>query len=176
MALFEKGFVHVYTGEGKGKTTSALGLTLRFAGHGGRVAFVQFMKGWPFYGEISGLAKLESVDHIVTGRPDFVDRRNPDPVDISEARRGFEKALNILSEGSHDLVVLDEIIVAIDYGILSSAETLKALKSRPAHVEVVLTGRNAPTELLDYADYVTEMVEIKHPFRKGITGRRGSEY
>jgi cob(I)alamin adenosyltransferase len=176
MALFENGLVHVYTGNGKGKTTAALGLTIRVAGHGGRVAFIQFMKGWPYYGEISGLASLEGVDHIITGRPDFVDRVHPDPVDVAEARRGFEKSAALLKAGKHDLVVLDEILVAIDFGMLSTFQTVEALASRARHVEVVLTGRGAPHELIEYADYVTEMMERKHPFRKGIPGRKGAEY
>jgi cob(I)alamin adenosyltransferase len=176
MELFEKGLVHVYTGNGKGKTTSALGMTLRVAGHGGKVAFIQFMKGWLHYGETAGLAALEGIDHIVTGRPDFVDRLHPDPVDVAEARRGFEKAIEILQAGRHDLVVLDEILVAIDYGLLSTFQTLEALVSRAPHVETVLTGRGAPLELMEYADYVTEMVERKHPFRKGVSGRKGAEY
>ncbi|MGC9372248.1 MAG: cob(I)yrinic acid a,c-diamide adenosyltransferase [Thermovirgaceae bacterium] len=176
MALFERGLIHVYTGDGKGKTTAALGMTLRVAGHGGRVAFIQFMKGWPHYGETGGLASLGRVEHIVTGRPDFVDRSHPDPVDISEARRGFQKAAALLEAGKHDLVVLDEIVVAIDYGMLSAFQTIEILTARAPHMEVILTGRGAPLELIEYADYVTEMVERKHPFRKGVSGRRGAEY
>lgn len=176
MALYEKGLVHVYTGNGKGKTTSALGMTLRAAGHGGKTAFIQFMKGWPYYGEIAGLSCLFGVEHIVTGRPDFVDRTSPDPVDVSEAQRGFQEAVRILEAGKHDLVVLDEILVAIDYGMLSAFQTLETLSSRPAHVEVIMTGRGAPPEIMEYADYVTEMVERKHPFRKGVQGRKGAEY
>jgi len=176
MALFERGLIHVYTGDGKGKTTAALGMTLRVTGHGGRVAFIQFMKGWPHYGETGGLASLGNVEHIVTGRPDFVDRAHPDPVDVFEARRGFQKAAAVLEAGKHDLVVLDEILVAIDYGLLSAFETLDTLAARAPHVEVILTGRGAPPELVEYADYVTEMMERKHPFRKGVSGRKGAEY
>ncbi|MFP4482964.1 MAG: cob(I)yrinic acid a,c-diamide adenosyltransferase [Thermovirgaceae bacterium] len=176
MALFEKGLVHVYTGNGKGKTTAALGITLRVTGHGGRVAFIQFMKGWPHYGETAGLASLEGVEHFVTGRPDFVDRAHPDPVDVFEARRGFKRAAAVLEAGKHDLVVLDEVIVAIDYGMLSAFQTIEALAARAPHVEVILTGRGAPPELIECADYVTEMMERKHPFRKGVPGRMGAEY
>ncbi len=176
MALFEKGLIHVYTGDGKGKTTAALGMTLRVTGHGGRVAFIQFMKGWPHYGETGGLRSLAGVEHIVTGRPDFVDRARPDPIDISEARRGFQKAAAALKAGKHDLVVLDEILVAIDYGMLSVFRTVEIIAARAPHVEVILTGRGAPFELIEYADYVTVMVERKHPFRKGVSGRKGAEY
>lgn len=174
--LFDPGLVQVYTGDGKGKTTAALGLTLRVAGHGGKVAFIQFMKGWDFYGEIAGLALLPGVRHERTGTPDYVYRGKVQPVDIEEAKRGLALAEKCLVSGDHDLVVLDEISVAVDYGLVDADAVVRAVKGRPPHVEVVITGRSAPPAFLDMADLVTEMREIRHPFTKGIASRRGADF
>lgn len=174
--LFEPGLIQVYTGDGKGKTTAALGLTLRVSGHGGKVAFIQFMKGWDFYGEIAGLALLPGVRHERTGTPDYVYRGKERPIDIDEAKRGAVIAEECLASGDYDLVVLDEMNVAVDYGLVDADEVVRAVEARPPHVEVVLTGRSAPPEFLKIADLVTEMREIRHPFTKGIASRKGADF
>lgn len=174
--ILEQGLLQVYTGNGKGKTTAALGLALRMAGQGGRVAFIQFMKGWDFYGEIEGLKKLPGLRHERTGTPDYVYRGNESPIDQREAQRGFDLARECLQGGHYDLVVLDELNVVLDYGLLDLQSVLDLLRSRPSHVEVVVTGRGAPEALVAEADLVTEMREIRHPYTKGIVSRKGIDY
>ena len=172
MPILESGLVHVYMGHGKGKTTSALGMVLRMAGCGGKVAVVQFMKGWP-YSEAKGLSFLPGVTLLQTGRPDYVYPDTIDPVDYSEAERGLAAAKDTVLSGEYDLVVLDELNVALSFGLVALAPVLELIERRPSHVELVCTGRNPPQELIDKADLVTEMVEIRHPYRKGILARRG---
>ncbi|WP_274532063.1 cob(I)yrinic acid a,c-diamide adenosyltransferase [Aminobacterium mobile] len=172
----ELGLVQIYMGDGKGKTTAALGLALRAAGWGFTVGIVQFMKGWPHYGELVSLSRIPEIKIIQTGRPDFVDKTAPLQVDFLEAQRGLEIAEKWIMGGQFNIVILDEINVALDYGLLKAERLLALLKKRTSHVEVVLTGRNPPQILIDYADLVTEMKEIRHPFQKGIYGRKGVEY
>jgi cob(I)alamin adenosyltransferase len=170
------GMVHVYTGNGKGKTTSTLGLGLRAAGHGYRVLMIQFMKGDIKYGELESVKHVPNFDIIQFGRPDFVDKKNPAEIDIKLARDGFEHARNIVSEGKVDLLILDEINVAVEWGLIPKEEVIELVKSRPGKMEMVLSGRYAPQEFIDLADTVTEMREIKHPYMKGIMAREGVEY
>lgn len=174
--VLEKGLVQVYTGDGKGKTTAALGLALRMAGQGGRVAFIQFMKGWDFYGEIRGLKSLPGVRHERTGRADYVYRGRELEVDRTEALRGLALGRECLASGDYDLVVLDELNVALDYGLVGIDAVLEAIRLRSFGVEVVMTGRGAPEALLEAADLVTEMREIRHPYSKGMVSRRGIDY
>jgi cob(I)alamin adenosyltransferase len=174
--VLERGLVQVYTGNGKGKTTAALGLALRMAGQGGRVAFIQFMKGWDFYGEIESLKKIPNLRHERTGTPDYVYRGQESPVDRNEAQRGFELARECLQGGHYDLVVLDELNVVLDFGLLELEPVMELLRSRPSHVEVVVTGRGAPEALSAGADLVTEMREVRHPYSKGMVSRRGIDY
>ena len=171
-----KGLSQVYTGDGKGKTTSAIGLAIRLLGHGGRVAIVQFLKGWEGYGEVAFLEALPGVSLERTGRADFVRPRGPQPEDYAEAERGLRLAEQRIAGGDYDLVILDEINVALSYGLISTRIVLDMLKRRPVHVEVVLTGRGAPDSLLDAADLVTEMVNRRHPFERGIKAREGIEF
>jgi len=171
-----RGLVQVYTGDGKGKTTAALGLALRAAGQGLQVYIVQFMKGWPDYGELVALRHQPNITLVQFGRPDFVDRDNPDPRDVQMAQEALQHVLDVLSDGRYDVVVLDEINVALDYGLLSLQRVLALLEAKPGHVELVLTGRNAHPEVIRRADLVTEMRLIKHPYEAGIAGRRGIEY
>ncbi len=181
MPILDRGFVHVYTGDGKGKTTSALGMALRMAGCGGRTAIVQFMKGWP-YSEVEGLAFLSprcasgtgpGVLLVQTGRPDYVYPEKIDPVDFAEAERGLSAAFEIVLSGEYDLVILDELNVALSFGLVPLDRIIDLLERRPPCVEIVITGRNAPREILDKADLITEMVEIRHPYQKGILARKG---
>jgi len=172
----KQGLIEVYTGDGKGKTTAALGLALRAAGHDMRVYIVQFMKGWPHYGELVALQHQPNITLVQFGRPDFVDRDNPDPQDVRMAQDALQHSLDVLSSGQYDVVILDEINVALDYGLLSLDQALELLDARPAHVELVLTGRGAHPKVIERADLVTKMVEVKHPYQAGIIARKGIEY
>jgi cob(I)alamin adenosyltransferase len=171
-----KGLVQVYTGDGKGKTTAALGLALRASGQGLKVYIVQFMKGWPFYGELESVKHLPNVTLRQFGRPNFVNKQNPDPIDIRLAREALDHARAVTVAGQHDLVILDEVNVALDFGLVKLADVLDSLDSRPPQVELVLTGRGAPAALIARADLVTEMLQIKHPFTEGVEARKGIEF
>jgi len=174
MAL-EKGFIHVYTGPGKGKTTAALGLGLRAAGAGLNVYMIQFMKGRR-YSELDAAKHLTNFTIVQYGRDEFVSKEKPEQVDIDLVQKGFAHAKKIVKEGKYDLVILDEINVAIDYNLISLDELLKLIKEKPKKVELVLTGRYAPPELVKSADLVTEMLEIKHPYQDGVLARKGIDY
>jgi cob(I)alamin adenosyltransferase len=153
-----------------------LGLALRAAGHGMRVYIVQFMKGWRHYGELVALRSQPNITLIQFGRPDFVDRENPDPQDVLLAQDALGHALDAIASGEYDVVILDEINVALDFGLLSLEQVLGVLDARPSHVELVLTGRAAHPQVVQRADLVTEMREIKHPYQAGIKARKGIEY
>ncbi|MDH7485202.1 MAG: cob(I)yrinic acid a,c-diamide adenosyltransferase [Anaerolineae bacterium] len=172
----KQGLIQVYTGDGKGKTTAALGLALRAAGHGLRVYIIQFMKGWPHYGELTSLQHLPNITLRQFGRPEFVDRDNPDPEDIRMAQEALEHARQIVASGDYDVVILDEVNVAVDYDLIRLDDVLALMEGKPEHVELVLTGRSAHTELFKRADLVTEMLAIKHPYNSGVMGRKGIEY
>jgi cob(I)alamin adenosyltransferase len=174
--MTKKGLVQVYTGEGKGKTTCAFGLAIRMLGHGKKVAIIQFLKGWEGYGEVAFMGALASVRLERTGRAEFVRPCGPGPEDYAEAERGLALASECIKSGDYDLVILDEVNVALHYGLLSSKTLVDLLKDRPDHVEIVLTGRNAPKSLLDQADLVTEMVNRRHPFDRGVKAREGVEF
>jgi len=171
------GYVQVYTGDGKGKTTSALGLAFRAAGRGLKSYVIHFMKGGLSYGEMVAAKRLEpEITVVQMGRETFVDRENPAIEDVELARRGLELAKEVVMGGLYDLVILDEVNVALDYGLIKVEEVLQLIKDKPGHVELVLTGRAAPEGLMEAADLVTEMVERKHYYRRGITAREGIEY
>jgi len=171
-----RGYVQVYTGDGKGKTTASLGLAVRAAGHGLKVLIVQFMKGWIDYGELEGVRMLSPyVEILQAGRDTFVDRKNPDPEDVRLARQGWNLAADAIRERRADIVVLDEINCAMDFGLLSVEEVLEAVKGKPDGMELVLTGRGAPREIIEAADLVTEMREIKHYYGEGVEARLGIE-
>jgi cob(I)alamin adenosyltransferase len=172
----EQGLIQVYTGLGKGKTTAALGLALRAAGQGLKVYIIQFMKGWPDYGELASVEKLPDITLRQFGRPDFVDKDNPDPEDIRQAHQALDHARQVILGGQYDVVILDEINVALDFGLIGLAEVLGLLDARPEKVELVLTGRYAHSEVVKRADLVTEMLDIKHPYAGGMRGRKGIEY
>jgi cob(I)alamin adenosyltransferase len=172
----ERGLIQVYTGLGKGKTTAALGLALRAAGQSLKVYIIQFMKGWSNYGELVSVKKLPSITLRQFGRPEFVDKDHPDPEDIRQAHQALEHARQVILGGQYDVVILDEINVALDFGLISLGEVLSLLDAKPEKVELVLTGRYAHPEVVKRADLVTEMLDIKHPYAEGITGRRGIEY
>ncbi len=173
---FPKGFVQVYTGNGKGKTTAALGLALRAAGHRFKVLMIQFLKGGIAYGELQSAKKLAPYLTIVPmGRENFVNKKKPDPVDVLLAQKAWELAQRSVHCQKYHLVILDEINVAVEYGMVPLKELLALMKNKPENVELVLTGRWARPEVLRRADLVTEMREIKHYYKKGIESRIGIE-
>lgn len=172
----ESGRTQIYTGCGKGKTTVALGLALRASGHGLKVLIVQFMKGSTDYGELESLKKLE-IKCFQYGRPDFVDPKNPQPVDFQEAKSAYEKVFQAASSGQWDVVIADEINIAHFFNLISTEQVIKLIKSRCPKTELVLTGRYAPVEAIELADLVTEMREIKHYFNtEQLIGRQGIEF
>ncbi len=174
--LGAQGTVQVYTGDGKGKTTAALGLALRAWGHGARVLVIQFMKGRINYGELEAARKLEGFDIEQYGRETFVDRDEPAAEDVALAREALARARQVVAENAYDLVILDEVNVAADYGLVTAKEILDLISHKPPEMELVLTGRNAPAEFADAADLVSEVREIKHHYRIGIPARKGIEF
>jgi cob(I)alamin adenosyltransferase len=172
----KRGLVQVYTGDGKGKTTAALGLAMRAAGHGLRVYIIQFMKGWPNYGELKTVGGHPQITLRQFGRPEFVDPEKPEPADVEMAKEALREARQVLTSGSYDLVILDEVNVALKYGLIELKEVLTLIEEKPQDIELILTGRYAPPEVIERADLVTEMREVKHPYRIGIKGREGIEW
>jgi len=168
--------LHVYTGNGKGKTTAALGLAFRASGHGKHVLIVQFMKGETKYGEISSSEHFPNLTIVQFGRPQFVNLRHPSPEDIELAKKGLAYAKEAIESKKYGMIILDEINVALHAGLVSLADVLQLIEKKPEELELVFTGRWASEKIIEKADYVTEMKEIKHPFRKGFLGRMGVEW
>jgi cob(I)alamin adenosyltransferase len=172
----KKGLVQVYTGNGKGKTTAALGLAFRAVGHGMKVLVVQFMKGNVQRGELESAKKLSpNLTLKQVGRETFISKPNPDPKDLQLAQEGFSIARKAIENKEYDIVVLDEINLAIDYGLIPLNDLLQMIDSKPDTVELILTGRNVKREILERADLVTEMVDRKHYYDKGVPAREGIE-
>jgi len=154
----------------------ALGIALRAVGHGLKVLVIQFMKGNIRYGELESSKKLSPYLTIKQmGRETFVSKTNPDPIDIRLAQDGFALAKKAIADEEYDIIILDEINVAIDYGLIPLSDLLHLLDTKPETVELILTGRNAKPEIIDRADLVTEMVDRKHYYHKGIKARKGIE-
>jgi cob(I)alamin adenosyltransferase len=169
----KNGYIQVYTGNGKGKTTAAIGLAIRGLGGGLKVYFSQFLKGQNSC-EIAFLKNYSKGILIErSGRKSFV--KKVQHSDIKEAQRSFLKVSRIIKEGKYDIIILDEIFSALSLNLINSNELITLLISKPSHVEIVLTGRNAPKKIIEIADLVTEMKEIKHYYRRGIGARRGIE-
>jgi len=173
---FKKGLVQVFTGDGKGKTSAALGIVLRALGHGLRVYIVYFMKGDYPYGERNVLSKFPNVKFASFGSQEFVDPANVKPEEIAQARQALEAARKAMLSGNYDLVVLDEVNVAVSWKLVALDEVVRLIEDKPPNVELILTGRHADTKLVQLADLVTECLKIKHPYDKGITARKGIDY
>ena len=171
----EKGLVQVYTGNGKGKTSASFGLALRAVGRGLKVYIIQFIKGGFDYGELHVVDKLPGLTLEAFGRGKFVSEKKPDMVDIDLARQALAKAQEIMKSGV-DVLILDEINVAVSLKLIEIEEVLELIRKKPEHMELVLTGRKAPVEIVQAADLVTEMIEIKHPYNSGFKARKGIEY
>jgi cob(I)alamin adenosyltransferase len=171
----QKGYIHVYTGDGKGKTTAAAGLALRAVRAGLRVFIAQFVKGSKS-GEMDMLKKLSGKITIRQyGVRSFI-KGQPAKTDRSLAHKGMTEVAAVVAAGRHDVVILDEMCVAMNLGLCELNQVLAMLNTRPAHVEIILTGRNAPRALINAADLITEMREIKHYFNKAVPARRGIEF
>jgi len=171
----KKGYIHIYTGSGKGKTTAALGLGLRAAGAGFKVHMIQFMKGRR-YSELDSVEDMPNFEIAQYGRDEFVSKENPEQIDIDLAQEGFAHAHEIISNKKYDMVILDEINVAVDFNLIALEDVIKLINEKPEKLELVLTGRYAHPEMIKIADLVTEMLEIKHPYQKGVTARKGVDF
>ena len=171
-----KGYIQVYTGNGKGKTTASLGLALRACGHNLMVYMIQFMKGNIDYGEIKMAKKLHpNLTIFQSGRECFVSKENPDTIDVEYAQKGLKLSEEIINSEIYDIVILDEINCVMNFGLIKIDDVINIIRNKPEKVELILTGRNAPEEIIKIADLVTEMKEIKHYYSHGIKGRRGIE-
>jgi cob(I)alamin adenosyltransferase len=169
----KKGFIHLYTGDGKGKTTAAIGLAVRAAGAGLKVHIIQFAKG-RFSSEMTALKHLKNISIKKFGASRFI-RKSPARNDVLYAYQGLAYTGRIIASGHYDMVILDEIAVAIDLKLISVNDVLALIQTKPAEVELILTGRNAPKDLIAVADLVTEMREIKHYYHAGVPARTGVE-
>jgi len=176
MPKLEKGLVQVYTGNGKGKTSAAFGIALRAIGRGLKVYIIQFIKGGFDYGELYMIDKLPNLKLKAFGRGKFITEKPPGNEDIKLAEQALQLAKKVVESGEYDIVILDEINVALNLELISLEKVLELIKSKPKRVELVLTGRYAPNEIIKVADLVTEMKEVKHPFNKGYEARKGIEY
>ena len=170
------GYVHVYTGDGKGKTTAALGLALRAAGRGFRTYIAQLLKAQPT-GEIEAVAKLAPLIRIEQfGREGFITVKDgPGDEDVERAKAGLAKAREAMLSGAYRIIVLDEVNTAVHFKVLPEKDVLDLIDERPAAIELVLTGRYAPASFVDRADLVTEMKAVKHYFDRGVKAREGIE-
>jgi cob(I)alamin adenosyltransferase len=173
------GIVIVYTGNGKGKTTASLGVALRAIGHGLRVCMVQFIKGEWHYGELNSLKKLEPDFELIVAGKGFIGIIDDDHA-FEEHVRAAKTALDIVEQkislDTFDIIILDEINYALHLGVLQLADVMKMLQNRPKHLSLILTGNHACEEIITLADLVTEMKEIKHPYKEGIKAKRGIDF
>lgn len=172
----QQGLIQIYTGNGKGKTTAALGLAFRAVGRGLNVHIMHFMKLDPDYGEMQSAVKMGdrwSVEQV--GRRGFISPKNPPNEDIELAQTALIRAASLAHSGNYDLLILDELVNALGFGLVQIDQVLDLIGNKATHTELVLTGRNAPQELIDAADLVTEMRDIKHYYTTGQTARIGIE-
>ena len=175
----KEGLVIVYTGKGKGKTTAALGMVLRAVGHKQKICFIQFIKGSWHYGELDSLQRLApELELIVSGKGfvGIIDDTSPKEEHEKVANEAIQLSKEKIQSGRYDLVILDEINYAVNLGLIDIKQVIDLIKSRPTNVSLVLTGNYANTELIEIADLVTEMKEIKHPFQLGIKAKKGIDF
>ena len=168
--------LQVYTGTGKGKTTAALGVALRGAGHGLKTLMLCFLKDDPEYGEARAASFVPGLELRQVGRDAFVNFRNPDPVDLQLCRQGWEAAKKAITQRQVDIVILDELNIVLATKMLPLEEVLDFLKAHQHQLEIITTGRGAPEELIKMADLVTDMSEVKHYFHKGVSSRLGIDH
>ena len=175
--MLEKGYIHIYTGDGKGKTTASLGLAIRAVGNGLKVLVLQFLKGKEEYtGEREIAVRLAPELEIrPCGLPGFIDLKNIPDEAYDTARSALSEARQEISSGNWDVVVLDEINTATHFGLLEAGEVVRLMDTKPHGVELIMTGRYAPQEFIERADLVTEMREVKHYFNEGVKARKGIE-
>jgi len=171
----KKGLIHIYTGNGKGKTTAAIGVGIRAIGDGLKVHMIQFMKGRR-YSEIDALENIPNFTVVQYGRDEFVSKKNPDKIDIDLAKKGFEYTKKIVKSGEYDVVILDEINVAVDFDLIPLEDILHLIEEKPEKVELILTGRYAHPDVVKLADLVSEILEIKHPYQEGVQSRKGIDW
>jgi cob(I)alamin adenosyltransferase len=171
-----KGLVQVFTGDGKGKTSAAIGTVIRALGHGLKVYIAFFMKGDHPYGERQILSKLPGVTLEGFGSRDFVDPKSIKPEQKAEAAKALSSAREAMLSGDYDMVVLDEVNVAAAFGLIDVEDVLGLIEAKPPRVELILTGRRADTRLVQAADLVTECLKIKHPYDAGVAAREGIEF
>ena len=171
-----RGLVQIFTGDGKGKTSAAIGAVIRALGHGLRVYIAFFMKGDYPYGERNILSQLPNVTIESFGTRGFVDPTNIKPEDKGQAKKALAAARKAMLSGSYDLVVLDEVNLAVAWNLVELDEVVRLITEKPEGVELILTGRRADSKLVKSADLVTEMLKIKHPYDKGVAAREGIEY
>ncbi len=176
MKKLDRGFVQVYTGNGKGKTTAAIGQAVRAAGAGLKSYIIQFMKEYP-YSEMNSLKNLSewiTIEQICGD--DFVLKKVPPPAsEIDKAKTALANVKRKMTEGLYDLIVLDEVCVSIYFGLVTESDVLLLIDSKPNNVELILTGRYCPQSIIDKADLVTEMKEVKHYYAEGVLARKGIE-
>jgi cob(I)alamin adenosyltransferase len=170
------GMCQVFTGDGKGKTTAALGTALRALGHGMKVLVVVFMKGDYPYGEWKALEHFPNAKIVRFGFLEFTDPNNVKPEEREQAENALQAAREAMRSGKYDLVILDEVNVASAWKLVHLEKVIELVKSRPPHVELILTGRSADKQLVELADLVTECVKVKHPYDRGTLARQGIEY
>lgn len=176
MNKLKQGFVQIYTGNGKGKSTGAIGQAVRAAGFGLKTYIAQFMKEYPY----NELVSLKYLSEWITIEQfcgdDFVYKKEPPGVEeLDKAKKGLQTAREKMLSGDYDIIILDEAIVAIYFKLIATENLVEFIKSKPENVELILTGRYCPEELIELADLVTEMREVKHYYQKGITSRMGIE-
>ncbi len=174
-----RGLVIVYTGNGKGKTTAALGMCIRAAGYKKKVKILQFVKGSWKYGELKGiklLSEFVEMEQVGEGFVGIVDDDKDIKVHQKAAREGLEKARELIHSGEWDIVILDELNIAVDLELVSLDDVIKLIKEKPPQVHLVITGRSARPEVIELADLVTEMKEIKHPYQQGILAQKAIDW
>ncbi|MEM2141145.1 MAG: cob(I)yrinic acid a,c-diamide adenosyltransferase [Nitrososphaera sp.] len=175
----DRGLVIVYTGKGKGKTTAALGIVLRAVGHGYKVGMIQFIKGEWYYGELTSSKRLEPEFEMIAAGKGFVGIIDDDhPIEDHQdaAKQALSIAREKLASGAYDVLILDEINYAVKLNLLSEQDVLDLIKSRPQKTTIVLTGNYAPESVLQVADLITEMREVKHPYQSGIKAKKGIDF